>query len=118
MRRFRACAILCLLAAGVHGEGPAWRSRLFPADWTPGHRDGAGRALHDFSFAGYRNGEAPLPALAQARRFKVVADATGAADAGPAIQAAIDAAERAGGGVVVVPPGLYRVDDLLTVKAK
>jgi hypothetical protein len=116
VRTLRSWLVLGLLVGGVHGE-PSWRSKLFPADWTRGHRDAAGRFLHDFSYAGYRHGEAPLPELAQARRFAVKADATGATDAGPAIQAAIDAAEAAGGGVVVLPVGLFRVDDLLTVEA-
>jgi len=120
MRHLYPYVILCLVVAGAHGERETWRSKLFPANWTPAHRDDAGRFLHDFSYAGYRHGEAPFPALARRRSFNVTkygARTTGAVDAGPAIQAAIDAAEAAGGGVVYLPPGLYRVDDLLTVEA-
>jgi len=42
------------------------------------------------------------------------ADATGASDSAAAIQAAIDAAIAAGGGVVAVPPGTYRLDSTLS----
>ncbi len=118
MRALRTSLILGLLVAAGYGERPPWRSKLFPEDWAPGRRDADGRFLHDFSYAGYRRGEAPLPDLRRVRRFRVTdfgATTTGDENAGPAIQAAIDAAERAGGGVVVFPPGLYRVDDLLTV---
>ena len=43
------------------GEGAPWRSQLYPEDWTPDLEDGQGRFLPDFSYAGYRKGEAPLP---------------------------------------------------------
>jgi hypothetical protein len=115
--RLPAYVILGLLAGGAHAERPTWRSKLFPADWTPAHEDDAGRYLHDFSYAGYRNGEVPLPVRPRTRRIRVAADTTGAEDAGPAIQAAIDKAEAALGGVVYLPTGLYRVDGLLTVDA-
>ncbi len=102
------------------GASGPWRSELFPEDWSPATVDAAGRALHDFSYAGYRNGEAPLPSAEGLPVFDVNdfgADATGAGDATAGIQAAIDAAEAAGGGVVWVPAGLYRCDGLLTVQA-
>jgi hypothetical protein len=102
------------------GVGGPWRSELFPQDWAPATVDGAGRALHDFSYAGYRNGEAPLPSAEGLPVFDVSdygADETGTEDATVAIQAAIDAAEAAGGGIVWVPAGLYRCDGLLVVQA-
>ena len=40
--------------------GGAWRSTLYPEDWAPGFTVDD-HALHDLSFAGYRNGEASLP---------------------------------------------------------
>ena len=43
------------------------------------------------------------------------ADPSGIADSGEAIQATIDAVAAAGGGVVYVPGGTYRVDGLLSV---
>ncbi|MCU0728406.1 MAG: glycoside hydrolase family 55 protein, partial [Planctomycetes bacterium] len=96
-------------------------STLYPADWTPAFTDAAGRYLHDFSYAGYRNGEAVLPDLPGATVFDAVAahgaDPTGATDSTAAIQKAIDAAGSAGGGVVFLPAGLYRVDGILTVEA-
>jgi pectate lyase-like protein len=96
-----------------------WRSALYPEDWTPAFTDGQGRFLHDFSYAGYRNGEEELPTFEKAGVFNVVdtygADDSGATDATAAIQGAIDAAEAAGGGVVYLPTGLYRCDGMLTV---
>jgi hypothetical protein len=86
---------------------------LYPADWAPGHADSAGRFLHDFSHAGYRRGEAPIPDrrdnVIDVTRAPYLADATGRADATAAIQAALDAAGAAGGGVVLLPAGTYRV---------
>lgn len=96
--------------------GP-WRSELYPADWSPGFAAPDGRALVDFSWAGYRNGEEP-PVIA-GPTFNVVdygADPTATTDSQPAIQAAIDAASVAGG-VVEIPAGTFRVDDTLLVAA-
>ncbi len=98
-----------------------WCSTLFPPTWTPAQApDGEGRFLHDFSYAGYRHGEAP-PASPPGATFDVVAgygaDATGASDASGAIQSAVAAAAAAGGGVVFLPAGTYRVDRPITVNA-
>ncbi len=96
-----------------------WRSRLYPTDWTPTHADAAGRFLHDFSYAGYGNGEAPPPP--DATRLTVDAcsdfgaDNTATEDATAPVQAAIDAVEGRGGGVVLLPAGLYRCDGVLVV---
>lgn len=103
----------------------SWRSALYPADWTPGFSldpgDGGPPArLPDFSHAGYRAGERPLPVVSAAGSVSVLdhgADPTGAADSTAAIQAALDAAGAAGGGVVWVPAGDYRVQGVLTVTA-
>lgn len=43
------------------------------------------------------------------------ADETGATDAGPNIQNAVDAAETAGGGIVLLPTGSYLVDTVITI---
>ncbi len=99
--------------------GPAlWRSTLYPVDWTPAHTDASGAFLHDMSYAGYRASEAPLPVVT-GPVFDVTAygaDATGARDATASLQAAIDAAGAAGGGVVHLPAGTYRCDDVLVVR--
>jgi hypothetical protein len=98
---------------------PTWRSELYPDDWTPEFTDGEGRFLHDFSYAGYHNGEAELGADLPAMAIDVVADhgadASGMTDSTAALQAALDAAAQAGGAIVSLPPGLYRVDGKLTV---
>jgi hypothetical protein len=104
--------------SGGDSEEPGWRSALYPKGWTPGFSvDGA--FLHDFSYAGYHNGEDPLPSPS-GPIFSAIdygADNTGATDACPQIQAAIDAAEAAGGGVVYLPAGEYRCEDRLIVAA-
>ena len=95
-----------------------WRSALYPEDWTPEHTID-GHFLHDFSYAGYHNGEDPL-SVSTTTTFSVAdygADATGGSDSTAAIQAAIDAAEAASGGIVYLPAGEYRCDGLLSVTA-
>lgn len=90
-----------------------WRSSLYPEDWKPGFADKQGRFLHDFSYAGYHRGEKEIPK----REGEVIdvtkppygADATGEKDATTAIQAALDAAAAAGGGIVFLPSGTYRI---------
>ncbi len=96
-----------------------WRSTLYPEGWTPGYQDGEGRFLHDFTFAGNHNGEDP-PTTPPGAVYDVTAapynaDNSGATDATAAIQQAIDDAGAAGGGIVFIPSGLYRCDDLLSV---
>lgn len=100
-------------------SGPM-RSTLYPATWDPSFTDASGRFLHDFSYAGYQNGEAPLPTVSGPMVRDIArdhgADPTGQRDATAAIQAAIDAVSPTGG-VVQVPEGRFRVDGLLTVRA-
>ena len=99
-------------------SGPL-RSALYPATWDPSFTDASGRFLHDFSYAGYHNGAAPLPQPLPGKTFDIAgfgADATGQADATTAIQKAIDAVAAAGGGVVALGPGEFRVDGVLEVK--
>ena len=105
------------LDAGGDEAGP-WRSALYPEDWTPAFTDAEGRFLHDFSYAGYHQGEAEPPESVSGIEVSVAdqgADETGTEDSTAAIQAAIDEVCAAGGGRVLVPAGLYRVDDLLAV---
>jgi hypothetical protein len=90
------------------------RSALYPEDWYPGYTDEAGRGLQDFSYAGYRRGEAPLPRRTEAPVVNVVrppyrADRTGKEDSTATIQRALDDVGRSGGGTVLLPEGTYRV---------
>lgn len=113
-------AILTVLLACEIPSTTPWRSQLYPEDWTPGFADEEGRFLHDFSYAGYKNGEQPLPESEGAATFDVItfgADPSGASDSTLAIQSAIDAAQAASGGIVFFPEGLYRCDDRLFITA-
>jgi hypothetical protein len=65
--------------------------------------------VQDPSFAGYHRGEVAIPEV-PGPVFNVLsygADATGIADSTDEIQAAINAAQNAGGGVVYMPEGTY-----------
>jgi hypothetical protein len=106
---------------GITGGGcpkDHWCSTLYPPEWSANAAaDAQGRFLHDFSYAGYRAGEAP-PATPPGATYDVVtygADASGTADATAAVQATIDAAASAGGGVVFFPAGTYRIAGTLSV---
>jgi len=113
-RKLRAyCIFLSLFLLGIlacHG----WRSFLYPVRWTPPESWSftSDKLIQDFSYAGYRRGEKPLP-FVSGPVFDVVAtyggDPTGNSDSTAAIQSAIDAAVAVGGGVVWLPPGTYRV---------
>lgn len=119
---FLAAALLPVLVASVSAAtaAPAWRSSLYPENWTPGFVDSEGRFLHDFSYAGYHRGEEPVPAPATGKTGRPInvidatqppygADPAGTRDSTAAIQSALDAAGEAGGGVVFLPAGTYRV---------
>jgi hypothetical protein len=113
-----ASFLLPLLAvawlAGCHAAR-AWESELFGPGWTatPPLSFYTDKIIQDFSFAGYRRGETSLPPDPPGATRNVVtdhgADPTGATDSTNAIQAAINAAQTAGGGVVFLPAGIYRV---------
>ncbi len=100
---------------GVNGGNVnPWRSSLYPEDWRPGYRDQEGRFLHDFSYAGYHRGEVNMPSdpcgsMIDVTQAPYQADRTGVLDATAAIQTALDAAGAAGGGIVYLPPGTYRI---------
>ena len=113
----RVIGITVLLLLLVVGCGELWRSTLYPEDWTPAHADAEGRFLHDFSYAGYKNGDEPIPTVT-GPEFSVVshgADPLGKKDSTGAIQRTIDLAVDSGGGVVFFPAGLYRCDGTLEV---
>jgi hypothetical protein len=111
-RRQALVLVLALLFAG--SQAWAWRSSLYPEDWTPDFSDAQGRFLHDFSYAGYRQGDEPIPENPPGSTIDVTAapynaDNAGLDDATAAIQAAIDDAGAAGGGIVYLPAGTYRL---------
>ncbi|MFF7599308.1 glycosyl hydrolase family 28-related protein [Streptomyces mirabilis] len=66
--------------------------------------------------AGHRGGSARFPrrpVVADVRAYGAVADGT--TDCAPAINRAIAAAGRAGGGTVLIPPGTFRIDGLIRI---
>ena len=75
-------------------------------------QNGTQPTLPDFSYAGYKRSDAPIPNITgpvfNVTSYGASPNNTGFDDAG--IQAAIDAAENAGGGVVFFPAGQYRVN--------
>lgn len=94
----------------------AWRSELYPDSWTTPETNKlfySDKIIQDFSFAGYHRGEKEIPYITEniidVTKSPYNADNSGSADATNAIQSAIDAAESAGGGVVYLPAGLYKV---------
>lgn len=93
--------------------GFEWRSQLYPENWKPGFRDAAGRYLHDFSYAGYHSGNTPIPIvdgnILDVTQPPYNADNTGNIDVTDILQQALDDAGAAGGGVVYLPEGKYRI---------
>jgi len=90
-----------------------WRSALYPENWTPGYRDEQGRFLHDFSYAGYHQGEKDIPdigsKITNVTQAPYYADHTGIQNVTSIIQQALDDVGTAGGGVVYLPAGTYRI---------
>jgi hypothetical protein len=116
-----SCALLLRVVVFGVALGPAgalaFRSTLYPTNWTSPTVASANletdKLIQDFSYAGYRAGEQPIPNVV-APIFNVTmppygADSTGVTNATVAIQSAINAAQSAGGGVVFLPTGLYSV---------
>ncbi|MGB1014673.1 MAG: glycosyl hydrolase family 28-related protein, partial [Nannocystaceae bacterium] len=105
-------------SSDTHDE-EIWHSELYPEEWTPGYEGPEGQFLHDFSYAGYHNAEAEfgqdLPDLTLDVVEDYGADPAGDTDATAAFQAAIDAGAEAGGAIIYVPPGLYRLDGQISV---
>jgi hypothetical protein len=108
------------VASDTTPEGP-WRSRLYPEDWTPVTTGEDGLFLHDFSYAGYRNGDAPLPDVSTLPSVDIMdqgAVADGSADTAPALRAAITAAGASAEAPVVIrfPAGLFRFDQRVVIQ--
>jgi len=91
-----------------------WRSSLYPTTWQPPSSSASfatAKLIQDFSYAGYQRGEAFIPTVT-GPIFSVTsygADPTGTTDSTIAIQNAINAAAAAGGGVVSLPAGEFRI---------
>jgi len=99
----------------------SWRSALYPENWKPGDRDADGNFLQDFSYAGYHKGEQEIPVNPPGRIYDVTqapynADNSGSRNSAPAIQRAINAAKRAGSGIVYFPAGTYRITSTSSIK--
>ncbi len=99
-----------------------WRSVLYPHDWQPGYADLAGRAVADFSYAGYKRGEEPIPHAAGPAFVDVSSppysiESSVTTDVTAVLQQAIDDVGARGGGVVYLPPATYRVSTTDTAKA-
>ena len=103
----------CFLLASTASLSMAADSALWD-DFLAASIEGREPILPDFSFAGYRFSEAAIPELAgpvfSVTDYGAVAD-DGVSDR-DAIQAAIDAAESQGGGVILFPTGQFHLNTL------
>ena len=110
----KSCLLLAAVLIPATVRGQSWRSTLYPENWTPPGESvpfATAKLIQDFSYAGYQRGEQPIPNIA-GPVYNVTtygADASGASDSTVAIQNAINAAAAAGGGVVFLPAGEFRV---------
>ncbi|MBI1290629.1 DUF4955 domain-containing protein [bacterium] len=100
--------IAALLSAPALGANP---SALYQA-FVDAQSGGGTPVLPDFSYSGYRRSEVAIPDVTgtvfDVTDYGAVAD-DGASDAS-AIQAAIDAAEANGSGIVFFPPGRFHLN--------
>jgi mannan endo-1,4-beta-mannosidase len=91
-----------------------WRSSLYPENWKPGFKDSNDRFLHDFSYAGYHQGEKEILLIQQnivdVTQPPYNADNTGATNVTTIIQKALNDVGQAGGGVVYLPAGIYKIN--------
>ncbi|GDY75844.1 hypothetical protein AQJ43_34000 [Streptomyces avermitilis] len=95
--------------SGPSGEVPSLWHEFTRAPYTHPQIPYVGRS-------GHRRGAARFPrrpVVADVRDHGAVADGT--TDSAPAINRAIAAAGRAGGGTVLLPPGTFRIDDLIRI---
>lgn len=103
-----------LLACSFQTHSQNWRSTLYPEDWKPGYKDSESRFLHDFSYAGYHAGEKQIPIVSNnivdVTKTPYFADKTGTADVQLILQKALDDIGKAGGGVVYLPEGTYKIN--------
>lgn len=113
----RLVALLAVIVPAASGIAQTWRSELYTENWDAESAGAAGfetgKFLMDFSYAGYRHGEEPpadVPGLwVDVTMPPYSADPTGSTDSTVAIRNAIAAVGGAGGGVVHLPAGTYRI---------
>ncbi len=110
-RRFAVGLAAGLLICAIGGAALADTSALWGESgerWSPESR------LPDFSFAGYRSGEAPIPTppvKGNVRDFGAKGD--GVADDTAAFVQAIEALD---GGALLVPEGRYKITEILYIR--
>lgn len=112
-RRTLLGSAVAVTAATV--TSPAAHATEVPSLWREFHRTPFTHPQIPYvGRAGCRGGAAHFarrPAVADVRRFGAVSD--GRADSAPAINRAIAAVGKAGGGTVTIPPGTFRIDDVI-----
>ncbi len=104
-----AAAATCLVTAGhAHADPPElWQQFVANPYNHP--------QIPNIAYAGYRFGERPPNRPSRTNVLRYGAKPDGSADASVAINRAIKDVGSAGGGVVFVPAGTYRVDDIIEV---
>ncbi|MGE9295336.1 MAG: glycosyl hydrolase family 28-related protein [Puniceicoccales bacterium] len=93
----------------------SWQSELYSEGWDPlpSRLFESEKLIQDFSYAGYANGERPIPSSGDTRKINVLdygADPSGQEDSTSAIQQAINQAAAQNEMVTVyMPEGVYRI---------
>ena len=109
----RRIIIVSLIVFSIIATAQQWRSVLYPENWQPATPDSEGRFLHDFSYAGYHAGMKEIPIIkiniVDVTKKPYKADNKGNKDVTSILQKAIKDVEKAGGGVVYLPKGMYKV---------
>jgi hypothetical protein len=113
MRTIRTLVLFHFLIISGMLQAQSWRSSLYSTTWSPQGNFYTDKIIQDFSYAGYHRGEKQIPVITTNVKDVTVspyfADKTGASDATAKIQKAIDDVSAAGGGVVYLPAGTYKV---------
>lgn len=104
---------ICLVLLASSAVAQSWRSVLYPENWLPLDAGGKaidGKFLHDFSYAGYRLGDVPIPQNpGRTERTLERSFADGKTDATKEIQDSLNALCATGGGVLNLPAGTFRI---------
>ncbi|MCD8481201.1 MAG: glycoside hydrolase family 55 protein [Verrucomicrobia bacterium] len=111
----RVCAALAAISGGLWNTAQAQTTSTGAALWSEfvGLPDTHSH-IPNVAYAGYRRGETSVPevpAVVNVMDFGAINDGTG--DNTRAFRAAIDAAWYAGGGAVEIPPGTYRIEQIV-----